>query len=42
MSKTIRTHVAKQIQRKRIRPKEGVKLIDFYEKCLNDYTYLKN
>jgi arginine decarboxylase len=38
---TMKKLLDKQVQRKKIKPREGVKLIDFYEKCMDEYTYLK-
>lgn len=39
---TMKKTVDKQVSRKKIRPKEGVQIMDFYENCLREYTYLKN
>ncbi|MBF0359937.1 MAG: biosynthetic arginine decarboxylase [Oligoflexia bacterium] len=41
LASSVKKILDKQIQRKKIRPREGVRLIDFYEKCLHEYTYLK-
>ena len=41
MAQVIKKEIDKQIQRGKIKPREGVHLIDFYEDCLNGYTYLK-
>ncbi|MBF0208325.1 MAG: biosynthetic arginine decarboxylase [Oligoflexia bacterium] len=41
LASNVKKTIDKQIKRKRIRPREGVRLTDFYEQCLRDYTYLK-
>jgi arginine decarboxylase len=41
MAHVIKKSIDKQVQRGKITPREGVKLVDFYEECLNSYTYLK-
>ncbi len=41
MAQVIKKEVDVQISRGKIKPREGVNLIDFYEDCLNGYTYLK-
>jgi arginine decarboxylase len=41
MAQTVKKSIEKQIQRGKLRPREGVDLTDFYEKCLGSYTYLK-
>jgi arginine decarboxylase len=41
MGYVIKKAIDKQVQRGKITPREGVKLVDFYEECLNSYTYLK-
>lgn len=41
MAYTLKKHIDKQIQGGKISPREGVRLIDFYEECLLSYTYLK-
>ncbi|MBF0312338.1 MAG: biosynthetic arginine decarboxylase [Oligoflexia bacterium] len=41
LASNVKKTIDKQIQRKRIKPREGVRLTDFYEKCLHEYTYLK-
>lgn len=41
MAHVIKKNIDKQVQRGKITPREGVKLVDFYEDCLNSYTYLK-
>ncbi len=40
MATFIKKELNRQIKEGNIPPKEGVKLSDFYEKCLNSYTYL--
>ncbi len=40
MSYKVKKSIEKHIQRGKIRPREGVKLSDFYEKCMKKYTYL--
>lgn len=40
MAQTIKKCIEKQVQRGKLRPREGVELTDFYEKCLGSYTYL--
>jgi arginine decarboxylase len=40
MAQTVKKSIEKQIQRGKLRPREGVDLTDFYEKCLGSYTYL--
>jgi len=42
MAQSIKKDIDKQIQLGKIKPREGVNLIDFYEACLTDYTYLKS
>lgn len=41
MAQDVKRIVDKQIADGKIKPREGVKLIDFYEACLEGYTYLK-
>ncbi|WP_232771385.1 biosynthetic arginine decarboxylase [Colwellia sp. 12G3] len=41
MAQMIKKEIDAQIARGKIKPREGVNLIDFYEACLNGYTYLK-
>ena len=41
MAAQIKGQLNGQMRKGRISPKEGVKLADFYERCLNSYTYLK-
>ncbi|TDJ09495.1 MAG: biosynthetic arginine decarboxylase [Deltaproteobacteria bacterium] len=42
MSYSLKKEVDRKVTEKKIPPREGVKLINFYEKCLEGYTYLKN
>ena len=41
MAFLIKDSIDQEISAKKIAPREGVKLIDFYENCLKGYTYLK-
>ena len=41
MAQDVKRVIDKQIAEGNIKPREGVKLIDFYEACLEGYTYLK-
>lgn len=41
MAQDVKRVIDKQIADGNIKPREGVKLIDFYEACLDGYTYLK-
>ena len=41
MAQSVKKCIDRQVQQGKIRPREGVRLADFYEKCLSDYTYLK-
>jgi arginine decarboxylase len=41
MARTIKKEIDQQVHQGRIQPREGVRLVDFYENCLADYTYLK-
>lgn len=41
MAHVIKKNIDKQVQRGKLSPREGVKLVDFYEDCLNSYTYLQ-
>ncbi|WP_440877194.1 biosynthetic arginine decarboxylase [Thalassotalea sp. PLHSN55] len=41
MAQVIKKDIDVQIARGKIKPREGVNLIDFYEDCLDGYTYLK-
>ena len=40
LSKVVKKNIDIFVQEKRIQPREGVRLVDFYEKCLDSYTYL--
>ncbi len=42
MAQLVKKQIDKQIRKGRIAPREGVKLIDFYEESLSSYTYLKS
>ena len=42
MAQTIKKVVNKEVSRGKIAPREGVRLVDFYEDCLTGYTYLNN
>jgi arginine decarboxylase len=41
MARTIKKEIDQQVHQGKIQPREGVRLVDFYENCLADYTYLK-
>jgi arginine decarboxylase len=41
MARDVKKEIDRQVQRGKIQPREGVKLVDFYEACLEGYTYLK-
>lgn len=41
MAQTMKQNIDQQVKRGKIRPREGVTLTDFYEHCLQGYTYLK-
>jgi len=41
MAFTVKKAIDHQISRGNIIPREGVKMVDFYEDCLKSYTYLK-
>jgi len=41
LARTIKKEIDQQVHQGRIQPREGVRLVDFYESCLADYTYLK-
>ncbi len=41
MAKLVKDAIDQQVKRGKIRPREGVDLTDFYEACLNNYTYLR-
>ena len=42
MAARVKKIIDKRIKAGKIAPREGVRLNDFYEDCLKDYTYLKN
>lgn len=42
LASSVKRELDKQIKRGKIQPREGVRLVDFYEKCLRGYTYLKH
>jgi len=41
MARTLKKEIDQQVHQGKIQPREGVRLVDFYENCLADYTYLK-
>ena len=41
MAKDVKQVIDKQVSEQKIKPRDGVKLNDFYETCLAGYTYLK-
>ncbi|MFP5458624.1 MAG: biosynthetic arginine decarboxylase [Bacteriovoracia bacterium] len=41
MAQTMKANIDLQVKRGKIRPREGVTLTDFYESCLQSYTYLR-
>jgi arginine decarboxylase len=41
MAYTMKKNIDKQIAGGKISPREGIRLVDFYEECLKSYTYLK-
>lgn len=41
MAYTMKKNIDKRISGGKITPREGVRLVDFYESCLKSYTYLK-
>ncbi|MBU0484310.1 MAG: biosynthetic arginine decarboxylase [Proteobacteria bacterium] len=41
MARQVKKEIDRQIHLGQIQPREGVRLIDFYEECLAGYTYLK-
>ncbi|EPZ50793.1 arginine 2-monooxygenase [Bacteriovorax sp. BAL6_X] len=41
MAFKVKRYIDRQVSRGRIRPRDGVSLVDFYEDCLKSYTYLK-
>lgn len=42
MAEKLKKMVTKEVNRGSIPPREGVRLVDFYESCLTNYTYLMN
>ena len=42
MAYTLKKEIDRKVTEKKILPREGVKLTNFYEQCLKGYTYLKN
>jgi arginine decarboxylase len=42
LASVVKQELDKQIKRGKIQPREGVRLVDFYESCLKGYTYLKH
>jgi len=42
MAMMMKKEIDRQVMRGLIPPREGVRLIDFYEESLYRYTYLKN
>ncbi len=40
MAQEMKRMISKEVSRKKLSPREGVKLVDFYEECLTNYTYL--
>ncbi|MDA3970778.1 MAG: biosynthetic arginine decarboxylase [Desulfobulbaceae bacterium] len=42
MARSIKKKIDSLVHKGAIIPREGVRLVDFYEKCLAGYTYLKN
>ncbi|WP_371188314.1 biosynthetic arginine decarboxylase [Thalassotalea maritima] len=41
LAQAVKKEIDKEISRGKIKPRQGVQLIDFYEDCLAGYTYLK-
>jgi arginine decarboxylase len=41
MAYTMKKNIDRQIAAGKINPREGVRLVDFYEECLKSYTYFK-
>ncbi|NVK18451.1 MAG: biosynthetic arginine decarboxylase [Methylocystaceae bacterium] len=42
MATSVKKEIDQKVREGTIKAREGVQLIDFYEKCLKGYTYLKN
>lgn len=40
MAQTVKKQLDREVERGQIRPRDGVHLADFYERCLGSYTYL--
>ncbi|MEK6624084.1 MAG: biosynthetic arginine decarboxylase [Bdellovibrionota bacterium] len=40
MAATVKRSIDGQVKRGKVTPRQGVKLVDFYEECLDSYTYL--
>jgi arginine decarboxylase len=41
MARSVKKEIDRQVHSGNIQPREGVRLVDFYEACLEGYTYLK-
>ena len=41
MASDVKRMIDKQVAAGKIKPREGVRWTDFYEACINGYTYLK-
>ena len=41
MATLMKRHIDREIAQGKLNPREGIKLIDFYDKCLDSYTYLQ-
>jgi arginine decarboxylase len=41
MAYTVRKEMEKKVYNKELPPREGVALINYFENCLEGYTYLK-
>jgi arginine decarboxylase len=42
LAMTVKNNIDKEVKSGRIKPRDSVELIDFYENCLTSYTYLRN
>lgn len=40
LAQSVKKEIDIQVSRGKIKPREGVRLVDFYERCLEGYTYL--
>jgi arginine decarboxylase len=40
MATLMKRHIDQEIAQGNLNPREGIKLIDFYDACLESYTYL--